>query len=133
MIRAPRTAISAARIAAAVAVGVSATLACAAATTTTDVTATEIHPLTDVRPAEGAPIVPGADPLAASDGGSTDGGDNKYPGCPYGALEDPHRGFIRCLAPGEKSPFSPGSDAGAPGNADASSPSDGGPSDAGNG
>jgi hypothetical protein len=41
--------------------------------------------------------------------------------CPYGRLEDPHRGFVRCLEPGETDagPFAPGpsapaEDAGAP-------------------
>jgi hypothetical protein len=32
------------------------------------------------------------------DAGLSDGG----PRCPYGSLEDPHRGFVRCLAPEER-------------------------------
>ncbi|WP_437671343.1 hypothetical protein [Sorangium sp. So ce131] len=52
--------------------------------------------------------------------------------CPHGSLEDPHRGFVRCLEPGEADagwlppspqPEPPPDDAGPP-------PSDGGPPDA---
>ncbi|WP_437574661.1 hypothetical protein [Sorangium sp. So ce887] len=55
------------------------------------------------------------------------------PRCPHGALEDPHRGFVRCLEPGEADagwlppspqPEPPPDDAGAP-------PPDGGPIDGG--
>ncbi|WP_437875186.1 hypothetical protein [Sorangium sp. So ce513] len=68
------------------------------------------------------------------------------PRCPHGALEDPHRGFVRCLEPGEADagwlppppqPEPPPDDAGAPppDGGDAGpidgGPSDGGPSDAG--
>ncbi|MBK8253496.1 MAG: hypothetical protein IPK82_12620 [Polyangiaceae bacterium] len=89
--------------------GLSTTFACGAAAVSSIETA-DVHPLTD----DGGP------PDAAPDG-------NKYPACPHGALEDPHRGFIRCLAPGEKSPFAPvESDAGAD-----SAPADSGSSDSG--
>ncbi|AUX25058.1 hypothetical protein SOCEGT47_056010 [Sorangium cellulosum] len=60
--------------------------------------------------------------------------------CPHGALEDPHRGFVRCLEPGEADagwlppspqPEPPPDDAGAPSD-DAGAPGDGGaPGDAG--
>jgi len=38
------------------------------------------------------------DAFKAQDAGASDGG----PKCPYGALDDPHRGFVRCLAPEER-------------------------------
>jgi hypothetical protein len=31
-----------------------------------------------------------------------DAGSDSGPRCPYGALEDPHRGFVRCLLPDER-------------------------------
>lgn len=44
-------------------------------------------------------------------------------GCPHGALEDPHHGFIRCLNPGETSPFADGgTDSGSPDAAPSASP-----------
>ncbi len=55
---------------------------------------------------EGAPEAPGKEhvtppeELAVDAGASGDAGD-AGPKCPHGALEDPHRGFIRCLEPGE--------------------------------
>jgi hypothetical protein len=129
-----RTAMTPGRIAAAVALGVSATLACAAATAVPFASSAEIHPLTTPPLAQTGTLAPGADPLATADGGPPDGGDSGAPSCPNGALVDPHRGFVRCLGPGERSPFSPDPDAGAPGNPDASPPADGGgPSDAASG
>src|SRR6185437_2029833 len=38
--------------------------------------------------------------LAATAG--VDAGAGAAPRCPYGALEDPHRGFVRCLLPDER-------------------------------
>lgn len=40
----------------------------------------------------------------AGGGNSPDdaGAPDKDPKCPYGSLEDPHRGFVRCLAPEER-------------------------------
>ncbi|XYH94777.1 hypothetical protein ACMHYB_44210 [Sorangium sp. So ce1128] len=63
------------------------------------------------------------------------------PRCPHGALEDPHRGFVRCLEPGEADagwlppspqPEPPPDDAGAPpdGGAPDAGPIDGGVPDA---
>lgn len=101
MKRSPRTPATPARIAAAIALGFSATVACAAVTAPGDARSAEVQPLT------GSTSASSADALSQ-------GGNNKYPGCPHGALEDPHRGFIRCLAPGEKSPFAPEKDGGAP-------------------
>lgn len=109
MKRTPRTPATPARIAAALALGFSATVACAAVTAPNDARSAEIHPLT--AEAQGKDTAPSQDP---GDGGAPDGSDNKYPACPHGALEDPHRGFIRCLGPGEKSPFAPAADGGAP-------------------
>lgn len=120
MARPSRTPATPARIALALAMGFSATIACVAATAPKDASSAEVHPLTS--PSQSAP-----DALANQDGKG-----NKYPGCPHGALEDPHRGFVRCLGPGEKSPFPADPDAGAPGDADASPPSDGGAPGPGN-
>lgn len=61
------------------------------------------------------------------------------PRCPHGALEDPHRGFVRCLEPGEADagwlppspqPEPPPPDGGAP-PPDAGVPGDAGPIDGG--
>jgi hypothetical protein len=41
-------------------------------------------------------VTPVAQPL------SSDAGTDGRPRCPYGALEDPHRGFVRCLLPDER-------------------------------
>jgi hypothetical protein len=38
----------------------------------------------------------------ADAGAPSDGGADAAPRCPYGELADPHRGFIRCLAPDER-------------------------------
>lgn len=139
--RADRPTATPGRIVAALALGFCGSVACVAATAPNDARSAEVHPLTAPAASsqEGA-----ADPLAADggthDSGTHDGGDNKYPGCPHGALEDPHRGFVRCLGPGEKSPFSPtndpkpppapdggtGNDAGPPGADGGSSSPDGG-------
>lgn len=113
------------RLAAAILVGFSTTLACVAATTEQGQAKTaEVHPLTTPGP---SPAPPEADPLAAKDdAGSPDASDG---GCPHGALEDPHRGFVRCLAPGEKSPIVTGD----PDAGDGSAPEGGAPKDAGPG
>lgn len=39
---------------------------------------------------------------APSDAGAPREGPDAAPRCPYGALEDPHRGFVRCLTPEER-------------------------------
>jgi hypothetical protein len=44
---------------------------------------------------------PDADEMAGRDRAPADAGDGG-PRCPYGALEDPHRGFVRCLLPEER-------------------------------
>ncbi|HEY4121592.1 MAG TPA: hypothetical protein VGM56_27190 [Byssovorax sp.] len=51
--------------------------------------------------AEGAWTTSSADALAkqSNDAGARDA---PPPRCPYGALEDPHRGFVRCLLPEER-------------------------------
>jgi hypothetical protein len=36
------------------------------------------------------------------DQGPADAGPDSAPRCPFGALEDPHRGFVRCLLPDER-------------------------------
>src|SRR4051812_27003671 len=46
--------------------------------------------------------------LAASSSAAPDAAPPKGGGaapCPYGTVEDPHLGFVRCLAQGEKSPI----------------------------
>lgn len=146
-----RATIPASRLLVAVAAGFSATIACvAAATEPAGPAGADVHPLTATAALAQGTSSPGGEgttPLADSDAGPGDSG-KPDGGCPYGALEDPHRGFVRCLAQGEKSPF-PDPDAGTPGDAgDGGSPppSDGGnpppgdggsptplPSDAGNG
>ncbi|MEZ4297724.1 MAG: hypothetical protein R3B70_22395 [Polyangiaceae bacterium] len=128
----------------ATALGLTATLACAAASTTPARSSTDVQPLTGATsdaPATGT--LPAGNALATGDSSKSDAGPgdpppgdggNKYPACPHGALEDPHRGFIRCLAPGEKSPFEPSPpDGGAPGAGDGGPPADGGTADAGSG
>lgn len=116
MTHSPRPTLTSLKLAAAMALGLSATLACVAASSVPDAHSAEVQPLTT--PAGTAPT---ADALSA-DGGPPDGG------CPHGALEDPHRGFVRCLDPGEKSPFAPeGPDAGPP---DAAPGAPGSPGDA---
>jgi len=49
---------------------------------------------------------PDADPTARHDPAESapraDGGADGGPRCPYGSLEDPHRGFVRCLLPDER-------------------------------
>lgn len=111
------------KLAVAVTIGFSATAACGAAGEAQDARSADVHPLTGPAPTgtDGA----GADSLA-SDAGAPDSGDGGIPICPNGALEDPHRGFVRCLQPGEKSPFSPAAPDGGTGN-------DGGPGDGGTG
>lgn len=47
----------------------------------------------DKAPSSPAPADAGPSEAAGPDGG---------PRCPYGALEDPHRGFVRCLLPEER-------------------------------
>jgi hypothetical protein len=121
----PRT-IFARRIAAAVIIGFSATLACVAATAEQgEGKSPEVHPLT------AGPGSPTADPAEGdllAGGESPDAGDGGDAGCPHGALEDPHRGFVRCLAKGEKSPIiTADPDAGDGGGADASASDSGGP------
>ena len=65
-------------------------------------------------PAVGAPAVgaaqswtsiPDADDVARRDPAEkapADAGADAAPRCPYGSLEDPHRGFVRCLLPDER-------------------------------
>lgn len=69
--------------------------------------------------------------LARRDANSADAGADA-PRCPHGALEDPHRGFVRCLRPDERDagwlppapqPEPPANDAGS----DAAPPSDAAP------
>jgi hypothetical protein len=73
---------------------------------------------------------PNADETAGGDktpGEPVDAG----PRCPYGALEDPHRGFVRCLLPEERDagwlPPPPEGDAPPAGSAKAEPPKDAGP------
>lgn len=117
-----RRALFAGRLFAAVALSFTATVACvAAATEPTGPHAAEIHPLTSADPgptteagAPGLTALTDGDSGAPGDGGAPDGG------CPYGALSDPHRGFVRCLAQGERSPVAGGeADAGADAGPDA--------------
>ncbi len=77
--------------------------------------------------------MPEPDPLAKSTPKENAG--SETPKCPHGALEDPHRGFIRCLRPDEvdagwlppaPQPEPPANDAGT----DAAPPPDAGPPDA---
>lgn len=117
----------AARLLVALTAGFSATLACvAAATEPAGPASADVHPLTPASPDGQGTSSPGQGTTLA-DGDSGAPGDASAPdgGCPHGALEDPHRGFVRCLAPGEKSPFaSPDPDAGTPPDAgDGGSPS----------
>jgi hypothetical protein len=77
-------------------------------------------------PDRGDPAHPGA-------AAARDGGDGGPPGCPYGPVDDPHHGFVRCRTaeeadagwqPPSQAPFdggSPGSEAG-PGGAAAGVP-----------
>jgi hypothetical protein len=79
-------------------------------------------------PEGGARVAPAAAP-SAPDAGVVDGGADAgaEPTCPHGRLEDPHRGFVRCLEPGE-------ADAGGlppPSEPEPRATVDGGPSDAG--
>lgn len=131
----------AARLLVAVVAGFSATLACvAAATEPAGPASADVHPLTSANPGEQgtSSATPGQTPLSDGDSGAPDARPDG--GCPYGALEDPHRGFVRCLSQGEKSPFDPGSpdagDGGSPaptptGTAGPTTPPDGGAPDAG--
>jgi hypothetical protein len=114
------------RLMAAVAVGLTATVACvAAATEPAGPRSAEVHPLTSADP---GPSVEGgageASALGEGDSGAPGDGGKPEGGCPNGALEDPHRGFVRCLAQGEKSPIVGGeADAGADADAgDGASP-----------
>jgi len=112
----------AAKLLVAVVAGVSATVACvAAATEPAGPASADVHPLTSANPGEQgtSSAAPGQTPLADGDSGAPDAKPDG--GCPYGALEDPHRGFVRCLSQGEKSPFDPG--AGSPDAGDGGSPS----------
>lgn len=124
MIQERRTTADLGKLAAALLIGFSTTLACVAATAEPQpARSPEVQPLT-------TPGQPGAtaDALAApqEDAGAADSGDG---GCPHGALEDPHRGFVRCLQPGEKSPIQTGEpdagsgDGGAPDATPPSAPS----------
>jgi hypothetical protein len=45
---------------------------------------------------------PEADPSAGHDPADSSPADAGAPRCPYGSLEDPHRGFVRCLLPEER-------------------------------
>lgn len=48
---------------------------------------------------------PDADPTSRRDAPTQapdDAGPGAAPRCPYGSLEDPHRGFVRCLLPDER-------------------------------
>ena len=90
------------RIAAACAIGLSGVAACGAALHE------EVGPALAADPSEGAEELrrghhprarkPDGAPDAAQDGSEADDGGTR---CPNGALEDPHRGFVRCLGPGE--------------------------------
>jgi hypothetical protein len=60
---------------------------------------------------------------SADAGAPSDAGPDAAPRCPYGELSDPHRGFVRCLAPDERDagwlppqpqPMPPSADAPAP-------------------
>lgn len=44
----------------------------------------------------------GGKPDKAPDDGGAPSGDAGAPRCPYGELNDPHRGFVRCLLPEER-------------------------------
>jgi hypothetical protein len=111
------------KLAAAVVIGFGATLACAA-TAPGEPRSAEVHPLTAPGPSASESAAhadtaaqtspPPAAALAESDSGAppadaAKAGDAR---CPYGSLEDPHRGFVRCLAQGEKSPIMTDDDAG---------------------
>jgi len=48
------------------------------------------------------PVQPGSQPGRRDDALAGDAGADGRPRCPYGALEDPHRGFVRCLLPDER-------------------------------
>lgn len=78
-----------------------------------------------------AQINPGEDSpeeLARKGANAADAGSDAEPRCPHGALEDPHRGFVRCLRADEKGaewlppapqPEPPATDAGSDGGSDA--------------
>jgi hypothetical protein len=54
---------------------------------------------------EGAALPSGAeeaDPLAKKAGAGAGASGDEAARCPHGALEDPHRGFVRCLQPSER-------------------------------
>lgn len=121
------------RLFAAVALSFTATVACvAAATEPTGPHAAEIHPLTSADPGPATEAgAPGLTALADGDSGAPGDGAAPDGGCPYGTLEDPHRGFVRCLAQGEKSPIAAGgADAGADADAGDGASPDGGSSGA---
>jgi hypothetical protein len=92
--------------------------------------------------ASGAPTVaasgpseppPGVAPLEPASALAHDGGAacGEPSCCPHGALVDPHRGFVRCLAAGEDAGPGAPRDAGDAGSSDAGDAGDAGSSDAG--
>jgi hypothetical protein len=84
------------RLACAVGLGFASAAACASAA--------------PVGPAQAAPLAPLVGPAPAPEQAAkrdtsespAPGDDAGAPRCPYGALEDPHRGFVRCLQPDER-------------------------------
>jgi pyruvate/2-oxoglutarate dehydrogenase complex dihydrolipoamide acyltransferase (E2) component len=104
-------------------------VACGAATPAPDPGPVGRSEPSEAKGREGAPDASGAElaalDAAPSEAGSIASADAGDGGCPYGRLEDPHRGFVRCLGPGEADAgwLPPGpqgaEDAGAPSTPDA--------------
>ncbi len=85
------------RLLTAASLGLASIAACAGAAPTGSAQAAWT-PDPDADPAARAP----AQKLPADAGPPQTSGPDAAPRCPYGALEDPHRGFVRCLLPDER-------------------------------
>jgi hypothetical protein len=79
-------------------VGLASVAACAGATPSAGAAAAQAW--TSERDPD--PAQPASGDRAPSPASPADGGADGGPRCPYGALEDPHRGFVRCLTPDER-------------------------------
>lgn len=88
------------RLGSAAALGLASIASCAGAAPGDGARLPDVEPVDPIEAAKRAPgNRPSADAGLPDDGGSSgDGG----PRCPYGSLEDPHRGFVRCLTPEER-------------------------------
>lgn len=87
----------------ALALGLAALASCAGAAPRSD-TSPQVEPLTGVTDAVEAAKNLERDKRdrGADAGPPADGGPDAAPRCPYGELNDPHRGFVRCLTPDER-------------------------------